>query len=89
MPTITVKTSIGRHEPGGFGMWIRSTDPQQAWWEWYETELDAYIEEVMLGLATEQITGTQRLSATVRKTLKNEASIDPADLARFAFKAIE
>jgi hypothetical protein len=89
MPIITVKPSIGRHEPGGFGMWIRSTDPQQAWWKWYETELDAYIEAVMLGLATEQITGTQRLSVTVRKTLKDEASIDPADLARFAFKAIE
>jgi len=89
MPIITVKPSIGRHESSGFGIWIRSTDPQQVWWKWYETELDAYIEAVRLGLATEQITATQHLSATVRKTLKDEALIDPADLERFAFNVVE
>jgi hypothetical protein len=45
----------------------------------------AYHEAVMLGLATEQVVGVERCSLTVRKTLKDDASVEPTELERFGF----
>lgn len=86
MQEIRVIPVIEAKSDDGFFMRIRRADnTAQEWRKWYETEQNAYLEAVQLGLATEEVIEVQRFSVTVRKTLKEVASIDAELLERFAF----
>lgn len=86
MAAIEVKVTIEASESNGYATRVRSkSEPAQVWWKWYAQEIYAYDEAVRLGLATEQIVDVQRFSLTVRKALKDEASVESSELERYGF----
>ncbi len=88
MSIITVVSAIEPYEGGGFALRVKSVDSQQAWWKWHETEQNAYVDAVDLGVAAMEIIEEQGVLATIRRRLKVDTSIAVERLELFGLKKI-
>jgi hypothetical protein len=84
--TIEVRVSSRPVQGGREAVVESKSDPLQKWTKWYAFEGEGGTELSLLGLTDDEPPVAQGYILSIRRKLKEEASVDPEELLRYGFR---